>query len=549
MRSTAAHALGTQAAPGRSAPARARRWAGVWLLVRLAARTGWKGLLGWPAAIAVLVTAVTASVADLYDDPAARELYAQTLGASPMTWALNGPAYDLHTVGGIAVYEVGFFGLLVLPAIGIHLAVSRTRRPEESGVVELVTATRVGRLAPLGAALMVVTGSVALSGVLSGVGLVVVGLPPGSSARYAIGIALLVLVHSGVGFVAAQICRGARASYMLALSAQLAMYLVRAVVDGLELSTTWATPMGWFAQIRPFGEQRVWPILALAALSAVFMALAVSLREHRDLGAGLLQERNGAPEASRALRSPAGLLWRTSRSSFGGWMAASLAWGVGLGLLARDMQALVDTNPALATFLGASEAPEKAMTAVGATILALAAAAMALQGVGQLVGEEQSGRLAALLATRTSRLNWWASAASVIALEVLAVLVMGGLALGGGTAMAIGDPGAVTSGIVACVAYIPAVLVLGAAGGLLFTVQPAAAHLGWVLLAWSAIVALLGDTLQLPLSVRQLSPLEHVGRVPVQDPQLAASAALSALAVLLVLAGGLALTRRDLRHN
>jgi ABC-2 type transport system permease protein len=230
-------------------------------------------------------------------------------------------------------------------------------------------------------------------------------------------------------------------------------------------------------------------------------------------------------------------------------MDASLAWGVGLGLLARDMQALVDTNPALATFLGASEAPEKAMTAVGATILALAAAAMALQGVGQLVGEEQSGRLAALLATRTSRLNWWASAASVIALEVLAVLVMGGLALGGGTAMAIGDPGAVTSGIVACVAYIPAVLVLGAAGGLLFTVQPAAAHLGWVLLAWSAIVALLGDTLQLPSSVRQLSPLEHVGRVPVQDPQLAASAALSALAVLLVLAGGLALTRRDLRHN
>lgn len=120
---------------------------GVWRLIRLYVRTSWPLLAGPALLLAALVVATARGVKGLYPSAEDRAVYAATMGASPAGWAFNGRGVDLHTIGGIAAYEVGFMGQLVIPVVGLLLGVGLTRRLEEAGVIELVTSGRVARTA------------------------------------------------------------------------------------------------------------------------------------------------------------------------------------------------------------------------------------------------------------------------------------------------------------------------------------------------------------------------------------------------------------------
>ena len=131
-----------------------RAGSGVWALLRMQWRTAWLWLLLSPALLAALVVAIASGVKDLYGEEAERTIYAATMGASPAQIAMNGRGYDLDVLGGIAAYEVGFMGQLLLPLVGVLLAVRLTRAPESNGVLDLLTSTRVHRTAVPAAAFM-----------------------------------------------------------------------------------------------------------------------------------------------------------------------------------------------------------------------------------------------------------------------------------------------------------------------------------------------------------------------------------------------------------
>ena len=81
-------------------------------IIRLLLRTGWRRLLLWWGACTALVVATCAGTVSLYPEASDRATYAATLGRSTATAAFNGRGYDLHTLGGIGAYEVGFLGQL-----------------------------------------------------------------------------------------------------------------------------------------------------------------------------------------------------------------------------------------------------------------------------------------------------------------------------------------------------------------------------------------------------------------------------------------------------
>jgi ABC-2 type transport system permease protein len=125
------------------------------------------------------------------------------------------------------------------------------------------------------------------------------------------------------------------------------------------------------------------------------------------------------------------------------------------------------------------------------------------------------------------------------------VLLLAGLGLGTTYALVTGDGGAVVRMTLAMASYLPAVLVLSAVARLLHGVAPRASRAAWLglLLVW--VVIMFGDVLRMPQWLQDLSPFEHLAPVPAQSFSWAPFLVLSALALVLSVAGQVAFARRD----
>ncbi len=522
-------------------------WTGTWAVARTHLRTSWRALVVWPLVIAGALAGTAAGVAGLYADAADRAVYAATVGDSPATVAFNGPGLDLDSIGGIAAYEGGFLALLLVPMIAVHLAVRLTRAQEEQGMVELVTAARVGRVAPLLAGAAVTWLALLVGGLLTWAGMVAAGLPADGAGWYAAGLVGLTTLFAGVGLVAAELAQTARSAYLVGAGTISVLFAVRAAVDVALLpddvtSGLWATPMGWMSAVRPFGEPAVWPLVALLVATALLTGAAVWIREQRDLGAGVVPERGGP--ARGALRTVDGLVWRLLRPSTIAWVVSGAFWGTAFGLLAREVRVLTETNPALAEVVGG--AATENLLAFGLVLMALMAAAAVAQSAGRVGREEVTGRAGLMLSTAVPRTRWWAALVGWTALPGLVTLLLGGLGLGVGAWIADGDGAAAGAALGATVWYLPALAAVVGLAVLGVTVAGRSLPLGWVVVGVSAAVALLGDAMDLPQWARDLSLLEHVGTVPAGDGAPAGAVALTALAAACLAVSWWRFTHRDL---
>ena len=410
-------------------------------LVAVHLHAGWRGLVAWGALMSALVVLVGWSIAELYPTAADRLGYAGSAGASPAVAAFNGRPYDLSELGGIVAYEVGFMGLIGLPIVAVHLAVRFTRPEEDAGRTELLTAARLGRLAPLAAAVTAV--GLCLTGfvVVTGLGLTAVGLPAAGAWRYAVALGLFTAAFAAVGLLAAEVSREARMAYALGLVFVMATFLLRAVVDGRDWDAVWASPSGWLAEARPFGSSQWWPYAAYAGMAGVGVLLAGAMAWRRDLYGGLVAARSGPAYGTAALGTPAGLAWRFVPPLVG-WLVGTAVWNAAFGGLAGEMADIAAKNPALLDALGV-ERPEHLVTSLALLLAAVGATAFGVQAVGRLAREESEGRLGLVLSTRAPRTRLWAAWLGVVLAGAVAVLLVSALALAAFTAWSTGDAGGV----------------------------------------------------------------------------------------------------------
>ena len=512
-----------------------------WPLARLGLRTGATGLLLIVVLTAGLVTLVAASIEALYGDAGERLVYAETIGASPAGLAFNGRGYGLETIGGITAFEVGFIGQLLFPLLAVHVALRHTRREEEAGRTEVLTAGEVGRLAPLAAGKILVAGVCLAIGVLTLAGLVGVGLPAAGSAWYAAGITMLMLFFGMVGLLLGQLAQSTRTAYLTGLGLITGAFLLRAVVDGLGWDTVWLSPLGWLPEVRAFAEPQAWPLIAYAAGGAVLLGLAVLVARGRDLGAGVLTPRPGPGRGRPGLATVPGVTWRLMKGPALTWAVIAVVWAACFGALTEEMSRLIEANPNLVEALGVSGGVD-IVTGLAVVIVCLAATAVAAQSAGRLGAEESAGRLGALLATRVPRvrlwLGWWA---------VVTALSLGATSLGLATWAVTGDSGALGNALGVGVGYAVPVAFVASVAALLRAAVPRVAGLVWLLVGWIVLVGFLAETLRIPDWARDLSPLHLVGDLPQEDPALAAVLGLAAAAVVAFAASALAIGRRDLR--
>lgn len=518
-------------------------------------------LLVWLAGMTVLLAASAAVTAGEYPTGADREIAARLIASSPALLLLRGAAADASQAA-LILADIAPIVTALLALLSVLTVVRHTRQNEDTGRAELVGSTAVGRPAMLAAALLVAIAASLLQGTLFTIVLLANGLPVVGSVAAGVAMAGVGVAFAGIAAVAVQLAATARTASSLTIAVLGAAYLVRGLADVLGEATAegtsvtpawpaWLSPFGWAQQVRPFDEASWWLLALPVALFVLAATLAFALRSSRDLGAGLIPPGRGLETAGLALRSPIGLAWRLQRGML-------LGWGVGITVMAavfgslgqqvRDMASNEQFAEILRGLAGGAGEIGDLFFALAMSILGLATAAYAVGSLLLLRTEEAEGRLEPTLAAGVSRPIWLAAHVACSVVGIIALLGLAGLAAGLAHGLVTGDrTGRLGDLAVAALVQAPAVLVVAGMCIAAFGLVPRmAAPIAWAVLAGSLAFGVLGDMLNFPQALQNLSPFSHVPAVPADPISVAPLVVLAVIGVALATIGAFSFRRRDL---
>jgi ABC-2 type transport system permease protein len=520
--------------------------AGTWTLVRFILRRDRVRLAVWIVGITLLVLTTAASIEGLYPTQADLDRAAQTAEDNAALIALQGPAYALDTLGGQAVFNIGASGYVVVALMAMFLVGRHTRADEENGRTELLRATVLGRNAPVTAVLVVAMAAFAVLGALITLSMLSQDLPTAGSVLYGAAMAGFGLLFAGVTAVTVQVTEQNRTALGLAGVVLGATYVIRAVGDVGDGTLSWLSPMGWAQATRPYAGERWWPLLLLAGGGAACVAGAFTLLGVRDLGGGLVPPRPGPPTASEPLTRPTGLALRLQRGSLAGWALGLGLTGVSYGSIGQDVGDLIGDNDSFRDIIAQSGGSlTDSFFTTSLLMMALIAGGFAVSSALRPRSEETSGRAEPLLATGLSRSRWAGSHLAVTLGGSVVLMLAAGLGMGLTYGIAAGDLGQVGRLLGAAIVYVPALWVLVGVAMVLFGVVPRATTGAWAVLIACFVVGLLGELLDLPAWVVDLSPFQHVPQMPSQGFTLTPVLVLTGVAAALIAAGVTAFRHRD----
>lgn len=498
--------------------------------------------------VAMIAGGTSATIA-LYPDTASRVSAATVINTAPSTLAMFGPIHDLTSIGALSTFKTGMMDLLALAILALRLVVRHTRAEEETGRLEMLRATVVGRYAPLTAAALVAIGASLVAGAGTAVGLIATGLPAAGSVLVGAGFACTGIAFAAVGTLTAQLTVSARAAAGMGTVALGGFYLLRAVGDaapGGDLHwMSWLSPLGWWQMTRPFAGDRWWPLALLLVFAAAFLMLAYEFAIRRDFAAGLLPDRPGPANAPPGLRSPLALAWRLDRASSVAWALAIVTVGAVVGGLTSSIDSFLQSQTAqdLFTKLGGAQSLTDVFLAVELGFLGIFVSVYGLQTVLRLRSEETGLVAEPVLATSVGRVKWALSHLTVALVGSAALLLLAGLSVGATSAAQVGDIAQLGRVLAGALVQIPAVWLVIGIGFAAFGLVPQQTVMGWVALVAFVLLGEFGRLFELNQAVIDLSPFAHVPRLPGGEFTVAPMLWLTAIAIIFV-AGGLVGFRR-----
>ena len=519
--------------------------------------TGWRGLvrLAWRRD-RIMIGAVLVSIwlLSYYSAVAVPTLYTtneliaanSAANSSTGVVAMYGHIYNPASVGGVAANKVAMLDFLTLAFLVIAIVRRHTRGEEESGRFELLGATPVGRLAPLGAAMSLAAVTSLVSGVLTIPAVIAGGWPVGGSILFGLAQTGVGLSFAALTAIAVQLSSSTRACGAWIFGTLGVTFVLRMLGDvnwdrpGRIIS--WFSPLGWAQQVRYFDGDRAWPLLLPIVLLAVALPLAGWLQSRRDLGAGLLADRPGP--ATGKLGTPLGLAWRLQRSSFVGWLITFVILGGLFGAIVDTIGGLMtgSASELLAKLGGVGSFNDVYLTLIG-VMAAFGAAAYGIGAVMRLRTEESAGHLESLLATPVTRLRFFASHAVIAFVGSTVLMAVLGLVMS--AAHRTGSSGFWREALPAF-AHLPAVWVMIAAALVAVAWLPRLDWLGWALLAGIVFLGELGPLMNMPDWVQKISPFAHTPKIPVEAMSWTPEVVLTVIAVVLVVGAFVGYRRRGM---
>ncbi|MBO0773034.1 MAG: ABC transporter permease, partial [Actinobacteria bacterium] len=247
---------------------------------------------------------------------------------------------------------------------------------------------------------------------------------------------------------------------------------------------------------------------------------------------------------------PLGLAWRLQRATLAAWAAGFVITFAVSAAAAKGIGGLFGGSSQLReAFLrmGGQPGITNAYLAALMSLAGLVAAMYATSAVLRLRSEETAQLAEPVLAAGTGRARWVLSHVAVAVAGTAALLALGGVAAGLGYGLRIGDPGTQAGRLVtAAITQLPASLAIAAVAAAAFGLLPrAAAAVGWSVTGAVFVIGWFGGVLRFPQWLLDASPFTHTPKLPGGTVTAAPLLWLSAIAVLLCLAGLAGFRRRD----
>jgi ABC-2 type transport system permease protein len=520
-------------------------------LVRLNLRRDRIMLPAWLAVFVLMGAGSAAATVGLFPTVPARVQAAESFNNAQALVAFYGKVYDPTSLGALATIKLAGTGAIFVAVLAILTMVRHTRAEEETGRLELVGATVVGRQAALTAALIVTVGTNLALAVFTALGMTAAGLPLDGSVAFGLAWAGVGIAFAAVAAVTAQLTTTARAATGLAVGFLGLVYVLRAIGDTATAAgpkfLTWLSPIGWGQQFRPYAGNRWWVLLITFGFAAVVTAGAYLLVSRRDLGAGLLPDRLGRGTASPSLRSPLALAWRLQRGLLLAWVAGFAVLGSLLGNIASNVSGFVN-NPAARDFfvrLGGEKALIDMYLTTMIGVVGVVASAYGVQAASRLRVEESAQRAEPVLATGITRRAWILSHTLVALVGVTLVVLVAGLAAGLAHGAQVGDMSQVGRVFTAALVQLPAAWVVTAIVVTGYGIAARFAVIGWVAFVGFVLIGELGPVFKLPQWAMDLSPFTHTPKLPGATLHTVPLVTLTLVAVALVVAGVASFRRRD----
>ncbi|MGW7286042.1 ABC transporter permease [Streptomyces sp. NPDC054847] len=546
-------ATATEAATAPSTANGGNALAGTLGLLRFGLRRDRVRLTVWILALVVGTVSTASNFKTLYADPADRASVVATMDG-PAGLAMTGPRHylDDYNFGAMLGHQMLGFMAVMVGLMSVLIVTRHTRNEEETGRAELVRSTVVGRHAHLAAALsLAVLANVVLALLLALTlgSMGIEGIDTGGSLLYGSAHAAVGIAFAAVAAVTAQITAHTRGASGMALAVVGVAYVLRAAGDvGGDGALAWLSPIGWAQRTYVYVDNRWWPLLLCLVFAVLCAAAGFVLSTRRDVGAGLRASRLGSPVASDALSRPFGFALRLHRGMLTGFGAGLFLMGAMYGSIlgdAEDMLKNIDQlQEALKEIGGASVAESFASMVM--VVISVVAAVYVVMAALRPRAEETAGRAEPLLATGLSRARWVGSHLAVAMAGGTALLLLAGVGFGIAGAASADDAGLFLDLVAAALAYAPALWVTAGVAVVLFGWFPRASAAAWIVPVYAFVVGYLGQLLQFPGWMSDLSPFGHIPQLPAAPMSWTPMVVLTLVAAGLVRVGLAGFRKRDL---
>ncbi len=516
-------------------------------------------ILCWLIGLAGLMAGAAAKFDTLYGTDKALATISETL-KTPAMISLLGPftAHPPYSPALIYATEMMVFMGLFTAMMNIYFAVRNTRAEEDTGVTELVRAHAIGRQSQLLAAGLELICINLLIGVVEALGLQVAGMSGANTAGnwlFGIGLAFFGIMFGAFSLLVAQLVSSSRSATMGSYLVLGVLFIARMATDVQNPDSTWFTVFGWIEKLDIYRANNWWPVALMGITTLITAGIAFLINRQRDVGAGVLPQRNGRKHASVFLAGPFSLIARLERTSIIVWLISLPLLGASYGSIFGTAGDLMKTNPAMAQLIG-SDAANKAGQAIVLSfaaklsiIFVLVATVPALITLLKINTDEKKGYLEQLHARGVSRLHLFFSYTITALLTATIAFFLGiyGMAAAGNQAMK--QPIQMTRYLRAFIGYWPALLVVMGIALIIIAFLPRLQNIVWILPIYGLFSLYLGPLVDLPDWAANFTPYGWINNVPVSTIDWQTALWMTVAGGILILIAYFGYKRRDLITN
>lgn len=524
-------------------------------LIRFILRRDRMRLLVWIISLSLITFAVAISFTELYETEQERAAIAETM-RNPAMSAMVGQGYGLdnYTNGAMMAHQMLLFSAVAVAIMSILFITRHTRADEEEGRAELIQSLPTGRLANLNAATLVIIFTNIFLALIIGFGLYVLGIESMNlegSLLYGSALGVTGIFFAAITALFAQLFESSRSTIASSFTVLGIAYFIRAIGDAGNEILSWFSPFGWVLGAEVYVNNYWWPIVLTSVVALTIIFLSFFLNTVRDLESGFLAIKPGKKHASKLLQNPFGLAFRLQRTGLLFWAFGLFLLGASYGSMFGDLESFFEELDFIQELLSPVEGfslTEQFITML-MIIMAMISTAPVLTAVLKLKGEESRNRVELILGRAVSRSRLLGSYLLISIIVGFIMLSLAAIGLWSASVAVMDEPIAFITIYKAAIVYLPAIWIMMSVAILTIGFAPKLTGLSWVYLAYSFIVIYLGQIMQFPDWLTNLSPFGHIPKIPVEDMNLMKVSILTLIAIALSVIGFIGYNQRDIQGS